>query len=84
MSYKIKDEPRNLASVLRGMVECGPAPDDLWTRDQPDGDPFVVRAAELLEEQEVQIELLPRMVDQFGSQLPALTPEARDVVRGWG
>lgn len=72
MSYKIKDEPRNLASVLRGMVECGPAPDDLWTRDQPDGDPFVVRAAELLEEQETQLDLLTRMVDQLGSQLAAM------------
>lgn len=72
MSYKIKDEPRHLASLLRSMAECGPAPGDLWTRDQPDGDPFVVRAAELLEEQEVQLELLTRMVDSFGSQLARL------------
>jgi hypothetical protein len=72
MSYKIKDEPRKLAGLLRGMVECGPSPDDLWTRDQPDGDAFVVRAAELLEEQEAQLDLLTRMVDQFGAQLAAL------------
>jgi hypothetical protein len=72
VAYKIKDEPFQLASVLRGMVECGPAPDDLWIRDQPDGDPFVVRAAELLEEQEVQLELLTRMADSLGSQLARL------------
>lgn len=67
--YMKKNEPRELASVLRGMTECGAAPADLWTRDQPDGDPFVARAAELLEEQEAQIELLARFVDQFGAQL---------------
>jgi hypothetical protein len=42
-------EAANLASVLRGMVECAAAPDDLWERDQADGDSFIVRAAELLE-----------------------------------
>jgi len=48
-THPVGQEALRLASVLRGMVECGPAPDDLWERDQPDGDPFVVRAAELLE-----------------------------------
>lgn len=72
MEYLKKNEPRELATVLRGMTECGSAPGDLWTRDQPDGDPFVARAAELLEEQETQIEMLARMVDQLGAQLAAM------------
>lgn len=39
-----------LAGILRGMTECGVSPDNLWVENQPDGDPFVARAAELLEE----------------------------------
>lgn len=69
MVYKIKNEPRKLADVLRGMVEFGAAPDDLWATNQPDGDSFVVRAAELLEEQEDQIEMLTRLTDSLGVQL---------------
>ena len=72
MSYKIKDEPRQLAHRLRGMVECGASPADLWTVDQPDGDYFIVRAAELLEEQEIQLEILTNLVDQIGMQLVRL------------
>ena len=46
---RMKAEARKLAKVLRGMTGCSVAPHDLWTCDQPDGDPFVVRAAEILE-----------------------------------
>lgn len=45
----LEAEALRLAKVLRSMVECGNSPEDLWELDQPDGDPFVVRAAELLE-----------------------------------
>jgi hypothetical protein len=52
IKYKIPDasEALALAKVLRGMTQCSAAPDDLWTTEQPDGDPFIARAAELLEE----------------------------------
>jgi hypothetical protein len=49
MNYLRADEPVALAKVLREMVESGPAPEDLWTENQQDGDPFIARAAELLE-----------------------------------
>ena len=78
MSYKIEDEPRKLADVLRVMVECGPAPDDLWATSQPDGDPFVMRAAELLEEQEAQIEFLARLTNSLGAQLALLRKQSHD------
>lgn len=44
------NETKKLARVLRGIGGGGNAPDDLWETDQPDGDPFVLRAAELLEQ----------------------------------
>lgn len=59
---KLPSEALDLAIVLRGMVECGSAPDDLWERDQPDGDSFVIRAAELLETQREEIAVLQEIV----------------------
>lgn len=54
----MKNEHQELALVLRGMVECGPAPENLWTDVQPDGDPYIARAAELLSQDAMQIESL--------------------------
>ena len=49
MIYLKPNEPKELAGILRSMVEGG-VPDNLYTQDQADGDAFVARAADLLEQ----------------------------------
>ncbi len=72
-------EARNLASVLAGMIECGPAPDDLWERDQPDGDPFVARAAEILKE---HADLLERQAQPVAWTLRETLDSKQTTTRG--
>jgi len=48
-TQRLRAEAVKLAGILYGLVECGdPDPNTLYIEDQPDGDPFVSRAATLL------------------------------------
>ena len=78
----LQREALELSSILAGMCEGGYSDlSTLYTADQPDGDSFVARAAEVLAllaaiAQPVQ----PTEVDQFGWRIPTIMT-FKDVVK---